>query len=132
MEEFLEHRYINVEKVHGPYPARRHVYLPYGWPINENFAEIPHERIPPGEITFHRGAEVKALDGIVGKVDEFLIDPESGHITHLIMRKDHLWGKKEKTIPVSQIDHVEGDTVYLKLDKAAIDSLPEVAVDRRF
>lgn len=132
MEDFVEHRFIHVDKVHGLYPARRHVYLPYGWPIHENFAEIKQERIPPGQITFHRGAEVKAVDGTVGQVDEFLVDPESGHITHLVMRKDHLWGEVEKTIPVSEIDHVEENTVYLKLDKAGINSLPDIPIERRF
>ncbi len=132
MEDFIEHRYIHVDKVHGSYPARRHVYLPYGWPIHEEFAEIKQERIPPGKVPFHLGAVVNAVDGTVGQVDEFLIDPESGHITHLIMRKDHLWGRTDKTIPVSEIDRVEEDTVFLKLDKAEIEALPEIPIDRRY
>ena len=131
MEEFIDHRYIHVDKVHGLYPARRHVYIPYYSPIHEDFAEITRERIPPGEIGFHRGADVKAIDGPVGKVDKFLIDPKSGHITHLVLRDNHLWGVEEKSISVSEIDHIEEDTVYLKLTKVAIESLPDIPIDHR-
>jgi hypothetical protein len=51
---------------------------------------------------------VRATDGRVGRVDEFLVDPESGNITHLCLRKDHLWGDKLVCIPVSEIDLIEG------------------------
>jgi sporulation protein YlmC with PRC-barrel domain len=131
-EEFIEHWYVHVDKALGLYPARRHVYLPYGWPIKESFVDISHKRIPPGEITFHRGSKIEALDGTIGEVNEFLIDPGSGQITHLIMKKDRLWGKKEITIPVSEIDRVEEDTVYLNLDKEGIKALPEIPVQRNF
>jgi hypothetical protein len=130
MEKYFEHRYVHVDKVHGVYPASRHVYLPYGWPIYENFADIKYEHIPPGEIAFHRGAEVIATNGHVGQVDEFLIEPGSGHITHIIMRENHIWEKKEIAIPISQIDHIEENEVYLKLDKDSIDALPTIPVNR--
>lgn len=132
MEEFIEHRYIRIDKVYGVYPASRHVYLPYGWPINEDFADIKYERIPPGEITFHRGAAVEALDGPVGKVDEFVVEPKSGHITHLLMRKNHIFDRQEIAVPVSEIDHIEEDVVYLKLDKDSISTLPAIPVHHRF
>jgi hypothetical protein len=44
----------------------------------------------------------------------------------------HLWGKKEVTIPVSAIDRIEEDTVYLKLDKKAVESLPSESVRRHW
>jgi sporulation protein YlmC with PRC-barrel domain len=132
MDDFIEHRYIHVDKVHNLYPARRHVYLPYGWPINENFADIPHIRIPSGELAIHRGAIVEAVDGHAGKVDQFLIEPTSGHITHLIMREGHHWGQKEVTIPISEVDHVDDDLVYLKLKKADIGKLPTIPTHQWF
>jgi hypothetical protein len=42
------------------------------------------------------------------------------------MQKGHLWGKKEVALPVETIDFVDADTVYLKLDKAAVKDLPTV------
>jgi hypothetical protein len=34
------------------------------------------------------------------------------------------------TIPVSQVDHLENDVVYLKLSKAEVETLPSVPVQR--
>jgi hypothetical protein len=42
----------------------------------------------------------------------------------LVMREGHLWGKKEVTIPLSAIGDTHEDTVFLKLDKKLIESLP--------
>jgi hypothetical protein len=89
------------------------------------------EQIPPGELAVHRGTEVEAVDGYVGKVDEFLIDPLTGHITHLVLRTGHLWGERDITIPVSQIDRVAPEGVYLKLDKEAVNELPGITVHRK-
>ena len=91
---------------------------------------LEHERIPPGELAVHRGAQVEAKDGPVGQVDEFLVDPATGHITHLVMREGHLWGTKDVAIPVSQIGRLEEDTVHVKLDKAGIEALPVIPIRR--
>ena len=56
----------------------------------------------------------------------------TGHISHLILMEGHLWGKKEVAIPVSAIDRIEEDTVYLKLDKEAVESLPSEPVRRTY
>lgn len=94
-------------------------------------AYVPVEQIPEGERAIHRGAYVEATDGGVGQVEELLIDPASGKITHLVLRKGHLWGKRDITIPLDQIDHVEDDVVYLKLSKQAVGELPSVPVRKR-
>jgi hypothetical protein len=44
------------------------------------------------------------------------------------MREGHLWGQKDVTIPVSQIDHYKDNTVYLKLNKQVIDKLSSIPV----
>jgi sporulation protein YlmC with PRC-barrel domain len=89
------------------------------------------EQIPQSELAIHRGADVDATDGRVGQVDEFVIDPETSHITHLVLRRGHFWGERDVTIPVSQIARVEADVVYLKLDKKAVGDLPSVPVHRK-
>lgn len=94
-------------------------------------AYMPVEQIPAGERAIHSGAYVEATDGGVGQVEEFLVDAATGRITHLVLRKGHLWGKRDVTIPLEQIDRVEDDVVYLKLDKAAIAQLPSVPVRRK-
>jgi hypothetical protein len=89
-------------------------------------------RIPPGELAVRRGARVRATDGWVGRVDEFIVGPVSGNITHLVLRESHPWKEKDITIPVDQIDHIKENTVYLKIDKNTIASMPSIAVKRRW
>ena len=66
----------------------------------------------------------------VGKLDELVLDPTRGDITHLQMREGHLWGKKDVAIPVSEVQFVDRDTIYLKLDKNAVKALSAVPVRR--
>jgi len=80
------------------------------------------EQVPYGERAIHKGAEVNASDGKVGTVDELLLN-DSGQITHLVMHKGHLWGKKQVIVPLATVDKVVDDTVYLKLDKATVSTL---------
>ena len=79
-----------------------------------------------------RGTRVEAIDGYVGHVDEFVVNPKSGHITHLVMREGHLWGKKDVIIPLSLIADTRKDTVFLKLDKLQIEVLPAFPVHRHW
>jgi hypothetical protein len=73
---------------------------------------------------------VNASDGCVRRVDEFLVNPANEHITHLVLRKAHLWGQEDVTILVSEIARIEEDTVPLKLDKQQIEALPAIPVRR--
>lgn len=130
MDNFIEHRFVPIERVYGIYPVRRQVYVPYS-SYSKKFADIPYERIPKGEITFHRGSMIEAIDGPLGKLDEFQIDSSGEHISHLIIKEGHLWSKKEIAIPVSEIDHIEKDTVYIKLNKDQVANLPSLPVQRR-
>ncbi len=88
------------------------------------------ESLPPGKFRIRRGAPVQASDGKVGWVDEFVVIPANGEITHLLLREGHLWGCKEVTIPVSAIERIEGRTVYLKLNRRGVQALPSVPVRR--
>ena len=94
------------------------------------YDNVPEEKIPAGELAIYSGMEMEAADGKVGKLDELVLDPKSGHITHLQMREGHLWGKKDVAIPVSAVEFVDADTVYLKIDKKAVKALPAVHVKR--
>jgi sporulation protein YlmC with PRC-barrel domain len=94
-------------------------------------AYVPVEQVPEGERAIHCGAYVETTDGGVGQVEEFLTDPATGKITHLVLRKGHLWGKRDVTVPLEEIDRVEDDVVYLKLSKEAVGGLPGVPVRRK-
>jgi len=111
----------------GPY-----FYMPYVTSEVRVPISAEHKQIPPGELAVHRGTRVEATDGYVGKVDEFVVNPENGHITYLVMREGHLWGDKNVIIPVSAMEDNGDDTVFLNIDKHQIESLPTFAVKRRW
>jgi hypothetical protein len=130
IEEKLPDRNFNYPG--GMYGGGSYFYLPYV--TSETMVQVPveHQQIPPGELAVQRGTRVEATDGYVGKVDEFVVNPENGHITHLVMREGHLWGQKDVIIPLSAMGEPREDTVFLKLDKHQIESLPTFPVHRRW
>jgi hypothetical protein len=91
---------------------------------------ISYETIPLDELAMSRGDRVEATDGHVGRIDEFLVNPETMGITHLVMRTGHLWGQKDVTISVSLIDRITDGTVYLRLSKQQIEELPALKLRR--
>lgn len=120
-------QFVETEYVTGPAP---YDVGPMGMP---QFAPLilEHERVPEGEVAMHPGGRVQAADGPAGHIEGFLIDPSSGHITHLVLREGPLWGQKNITVPVSAIHRMDEDTVYLNLTRAAIGALPAVPAHRR-
>jgi hypothetical protein len=118
--------------VGGIYPMGTYYYLPYV--TSEITVQVPVEQkqIPPGEIAVRRGTRVKATDGYVGKVDEFVINPENGRITYLVMREGHPWGKKHVIIPLSAMGDTREDTVFLNLNKHQVETLPTFPVHTRW
>jgi sporulation protein YlmC with PRC-barrel domain len=105
-------------------PYMLHAYVVPSWIATK------HQSIPRGELGIRRRAQVRTTDGKVGRVDEFVVEPASGDITHLVMRDGHLWEQEEVTIPISAIARIEANTVLLKLDKAGVDTLPTIPVKR--
>ncbi len=107
-------------------------YWPYVSPDVTVYRPVEDQQVPAGEMAVRRGTRVEATDGYVGHVDEFVINPENDHITHLVMREGHLWGKKDVIIPLSAMGKAGDDTLYLTLDKHQIESLPTFPVHRRW
>jgi sporulation protein YlmC with PRC-barrel domain len=116
----------------GMYGMGSYYYLPYVTSDGKAYESVKTQQIPPGELAMRRGTRVEAKDGYVGKVDEFVVDAKNGHITHLVMREGHLWGKKDVIIPLSAMGNTRDDTVFLKLDKHQIESLPTFPLKRRW
>jgi uncharacterized membrane protein len=75
---------------------------------------------------------VEATDGRVGVVSELGAAKGGQDADHFVLQEGHLWGKKVVTLPLSAVDRVEGDTVYLKLDKKAVAKLPTIPLKKAF
>jgi sporulation protein YlmC with PRC-barrel domain len=87
------------------------------------------DRIPPGEMEVQRGEHVHAIDGTIGQVEGLVIDPDSHHVTHVLLQEGHLWGRKDVTIPVSAVSRI-ADRVEVNLTKQQVQDLPPVDFDR--
>ena len=90
------------------------------------------EHNPEGFVVVSKGMAVEATDGFVGNVDELVIDPKTGAVTHLVMRTGHLWGSAEISIPVHQIKEIDSFCVHLDRDKESIETLPAVQIRRHY
>jgi sporulation protein YlmC with PRC-barrel domain len=125
METFVEEQFIDAG---GPLADSML------WPYVESGPEVitlVHEKIPAGEVKIRRGTSVHATDGRIGRVDELMIEKETGGITHLILQEGHLWGKKDVSIPADQIRGIDADGVKLKLSKKQVEALPELQIRHR-
>lgn len=103
------------------------------WPYAVPAKRIVDEKIrpiPPGDLAVRRGARVQATDGRVGQIEEFLVDPESGYITHLCVRNSRRRGEWRACIPVSEIAEIKEDVVQLKVDKKAVACMTSIPVTR--
>ena len=100
IEEKVPNRNVGISAMYG---AGAYYYMPYVTSEKTVYESVELQQIPPGELAVSRGTRVEAIDGYVGHVDEFVVNPKSGHITHLVMREGHLWGKKDVIIPLSLI-----------------------------
>jgi uncharacterized protein YrrD len=130
MEPFVQTEFIRTKV---PYYGTDAVIYRWGFvapEVDTKTVAIKHERIPAGELAVRRGARVECTDGQVGKVDEFLADTDSGHITHLVLREGHLWGRKDVSIPVSAIDRIDEGVVHLSLSKKEVEALPAIRIHR--
>jgi uncharacterized membrane protein len=103
-------------------------YGPYAVPMEMREIPVEEERVPEGELTARRGMPVEATDGHAGKIDRFLLDPSTETITHLVLEEKHHLHKLQITVPVSAIDQVIDDTVYLKLDQRGVAALPAIPI----
>ena len=133
LEPFAHTEFVRTEQTLA-YPTAATYELAYVMPVEQIHVPIDVESIPSGELAIRRGTRVEATDGSIGTVGELMIDPASGSVTHLVILEGHLFGKKELTLPLDAVDHmsVATDTVYLKLDKKAIQKLPHIPVKRRY
>lgn len=91
---------------------------------------ISYDRIPKGEVEIRDASLVSSADDhVLGHVGGFLVDPDS-NITHLVLRRGHLWGRREVTIPIGAVANVATDSVTLSLTTDDVAALPRVHIGR--
>jgi sporulation protein YlmC with PRC-barrel domain len=91
---------------------------------------LTYDRVPLGEVEVRRGAHVAASDGRIGSVEGLVIDPADHRVTHVLLQKGHLWGKKDVAIPIGAVEEVSDEEVRLRLSKDEVRDLPSVELEK--
>ena len=94
-----------------------------GMGLGHSTPVVVHDVVPLGEADVQRGESVHALDGEIGKVQGFVVDPDDNHITHVLLQEGHLWGRKEVSIPISAVIGVDAG-IRLNITKKQVEDLP--------
>jgi sporulation protein YlmC with PRC-barrel domain len=98
----------------GPLEADPHVIVSY-------------DRVPKGEVEIRSKSTVISADGHgVGHVDGLVIEDAGGQLTHVVLEHGHLWGKREVTIPIADVEGVRTDEIVLGLTKDQVGALEHV------
>jgi sporulation protein YlmC with PRC-barrel domain len=84
---------------------------------------VTQDVIPMGEAEVGRGEPVHALDGEIGRVEGFVVDPGDHRVTHVLLQEGHFWGRKEIAIPVSAVTRVD-EGIRLNITKQQVEDLP--------
>lgn len=79
--------------------------------------------VPLGETEVERHESVHAVDGEIGRVEGFVVDPADNKVTHVLLQEGHLWGRREVAIPVSAVVSVDAG-IRLNITKKQVEDLP--------
>jgi hypothetical protein len=84
---------------------------------------IVEDVVPLGEDQVRPGDRVHAVDGEIGRVRGFLVNPADDRVSHVLLREGHLWGRKEIAIPVSAVTGFDAG-IRLNITKEQVGNLP--------
>ena len=84
---------------------------------------VVEDLVPVGESDVGPGERVHAVDGEIGRVQGFLVDPGDRRATHVLLREGHFWGRKEVAIPVSAVARAD-DGIRLSITRQQVEGLP--------
>ncbi len=129
---FTEAHYVQEDMVDDPDYMGVQYLTPFVTAERAMGGPVEEEQVPPGELAIHRGTDVYAGDDHIGVLEEFVIDPATGKVSHIVLRKGHLWGRREMAIPLSAIERTEYDAIYLKMGKDELENLPGVTIQRKY
>jgi PRC-barrel domain len=81
------------------------------------------EEIDPAEAELIPGKPVHAVDGEIGQVLGFIVDPDDRRVTHVLLKEGHLWGRREVAIPISAVTTID-EGIRLNMTKKQVEVLP--------
>jgi sporulation protein YlmC with PRC-barrel domain len=102
------------------------------WPYFGGNSNVPVvvNTLPLGEVAVHRGEQVHASDGRIGNVEGLVIAGVDHHVSHIVLKEGHLFGRKEVAIPITAVKSVDDEGVSLSITKQEVLDLPGVEFRR--
>ena len=84
--------------------------------------------VPSGAVAIRRGLIVCAADGEIGQVQGLAVEPGGYQVTHVLVQKGHLPGRKEVAIPISAVTKIGTMLIHLSLTKHQVKDLPPAEI----
>jgi sporulation protein YlmC with PRC-barrel domain len=122
-----ETQFIEGTTEYPAYGSEQAVFWPHYGYRGTRGTEVTTDAIPLGEVEVRRGDHVHATDGEIGRIQGLVIDPDSHHVTHVLLAEGHLWGHKEVAIPISAVTKADNG-IEVSLAKQEIADLPPVDI----
>jgi hypothetical protein len=85
---------------------------------------VVEDVVPVGEMEVCPGDPVHAIDGEIGDVKGFLVNPDDDQVTHVLLKEGHFWGRKKVAIPISAVIGAEEGIIKVNLTKKQVEDLP--------
>jgi sporulation protein YlmC with PRC-barrel domain len=85
--------------------------------------------LPDGAVDVRRELTVSATDGEIGQVQGLIMDPGGHQVTHVLLQKGHMRGRKEVAIPIGAVTKIGTMLIHLSLTKHQVKDLPPVDID---
>jgi sporulation protein YlmC with PRC-barrel domain len=91
--------------------------------------QVTVDSVPSGEVDIHCGLTVCATDGEIGQVQGLFVEPGGNQVTHVLLQKGHMPGRKEVAIPISAVTKILTLLIHLSLTRHQVKDLPPVNID---
>lgn len=84
----------------------------------------------PGADEVSPGEHVHAKDGDIGHIQGIVMDPDTGHVTAVLLREWHLLSHRTVLVPRSAVATVDAEGFHLSISKRQVRDLPPADADR--
>ena len=91
--------------------------------------QVTVDSVPSGAVEVHRGLIVCATDGEIGQVQGLVVEPGGRQVTHVLLQKGHMPGRKDVAIPIGAVTKIGTMLIHLSLTKHQVKDLPPVDID---
>jgi sporulation protein YlmC with PRC-barrel domain len=91
--------------------------------------QVTVHSVPFGEVEISRELTVCATDGDIAQIQGLVVEPGGHHVTGVLLREGHGWGRKEVAVPISAVTKIGTLLIHLSLTKRQVKDLPSVDID---